>query len=238
MPSTKNREYVLSVELLAQYRDCAVANAEDLLAEAALLLQHEHHARAYFLAVAAVEEVGKAVQAFDGMGRNLANPAVCTKLKAQFQSHSQKVTSAFVPWLLASPNLREEVMSFVNTMIDVKHGREPSMYTDIQVAGPTVVAPRSMVRPAAAENCVRLAHAVLAHAKPHVSRSAPKVTTQVQDEFFAMNQTTFLKMSNTADFWEYYITRMEAGEMALEDAVTSYHVEYYSKGLKFRTEGE
>src|SRR5438034_9709985 len=126
MSSTKNREYVLSVELLKQYRDCAVANAEDLLAEAALLLRHEHHARAYFLAVASIEEIGKAVQAFDGMGRNLNDSAVSTKLKLQFEDHSQKVTSAFLPWLRATPNLREQVMSFVNLMIDVKHGREPS----------------------------------------------------------------------------------------------------------------
>ena len=63
--------------------------------EATLLLQHAHRARAYFLAVASIEEVGKAVQAFDGMGRNLKDDAVSTQLKKQFDDHQQKISSAF-----------------------------------------------------------------------------------------------------------------------------------------------
>ena len=119
------------------------------------------YARAYFLGVAAIEEVGKAVQAFDGMGRNLRNSAVSTRLKLKFEDHSQKIAAAFVPWLLATPNIRNEVMAFIDVMVDVKHGREPSMYTDIQSDGSTVVTPESVVRPLAAENCVRLGYAVL-----------------------------------------------------------------------------
>jgi AbiV family abortive infection protein len=135
MPTVKIRDYQLNSDLLRGYRDAALANAGELLAEASLLLAHDHQARAYFLAVAAVEEIGKAVQAFDGMGRNLRDSGVCTRLKLQFEDHSQKVTSAFIPWLLATPNLRDEVMSFVNVMIDVKHGREASMYADIEGCG-------------------------------------------------------------------------------------------------------
>ena len=238
MANKKPRGYPLSVDLLAKYRDSALANSEELLAEASLLLAAGHHARSYFLAVAAIEEVGKAVQAFDGMGRNLSNPAVRSKLQAQFEDHSQKITFAFNPWLLATPNLRSEVMGFVNTMIDVKHGREPSMYTDINPESKEVVTPSNVVRPVAAKNCIALAHAVLNHAKPYLLSSAPKITTRTQDAFFALSQSTFLKMANTADFWEFYIARAEAGDSALDTAVTEYHDRLFTKGILFKSAAE
>jgi hypothetical protein len=40
-------------------------------------------------------------------------------------------------------------------------------------------------------------------------------------------------MANTADFWEYCISRMEAGDKALEVAVTTYHAQFHSKGMLF-----
>jgi AbiV family abortive infection protein len=230
----KNRNYDLTPALLRQYSDAAFTNAQELLDEASLLLQHDRQARAYSLAVQAIEEIGKAVQAFDGMGRNLKDSAVSTKLKWQFEDHVQKVTWAFRPWLLATPNLREQIMSFVHLMIDLQHGREASLYTDIHCDRPKVATPTAMVRRAAAENCVRLASAVMFHARAYVTQSKPKVMTRVQDEFFAMKQTVFLKMSKTADFWEYYISRMEAGDMALEGAATQYYKTYFSKSLMFK----
>jgi AbiV family abortive infection protein len=220
--------------LLVDYRDAALANAEELIAEAELLLHGNHYARAYFLAVSAVEEIGKAVQAFDGMGRNLFNPAVRSKLQTQFEDHSQQVTSAFVPWLIATPDLRSEIMEFVNTMVDVKYGREPSMYTDILPDGSQIVTPRQAVQASVAKNCVALTRAVLGHAKPYVLTRSPTVTTRVQDAFFALNQKVFLKMTNTADFWEFYVTRAEAGDKALEGAVTEYHDRFFVKGTLFK----
>ena len=65
------------------------------------------------------------------MGRNLKDPAVAQRLKLQFDDHSQKVTSAFSPWIQATPNLLEEINDFIRTMVDLKFGREASIYTDI-----------------------------------------------------------------------------------------------------------
>jgi AbiV family abortive infection protein len=236
MPAPKNREYQLTHELLQQYRDAALVNAQALLEEAALLLQHDHHARAYFLAVASIEEIGKAVQASDGMGRHLQDSAVSTRLKLQFADHSQKITSAFVPWLLAIPNLREEVLSFNDLMIHVKRGRKRSMYTDIDVEGPSVITPSTSIRQRAAEDCVRLAQDVLAYARPYVTQAHPKVTTRVQDAYFAMRPAVFQKMLKMRDFWEYYISCSQAGDRAWETAVIQYHNNYLSKGLPFKAE--
>lgn len=236
MPNVKVRDYQLTPTILEQYRDAALKNAAALIEEASLLLAHKHFARAYFLSVAAVEESGKAVQAFDGIGRNLKDSAVSRRLKLQFDNHSQKITSAFLPWLLAAPNLREEMMSFVNIMVDVKHGREPSMYTDIQQDGSRVVTPETVVRSSVADNCVCLAKQVLSYAKAYVTESKPKITTPVQDAFFAMKPGLLPKMMNTKDFWEYYLSRMEAGDKALENAAIEYNRLYLSKDSKFKNE--
>ena len=94
----------LTPQLLRSYCDAALDNASELLAEASLLLTHSFNARAYFLAVAAIEEAGKGLQAFDGQNRNLANPAVVTRLRTGMEDHSQKITYAFMPLIVASTN--------------------------------------------------------------------------------------------------------------------------------------
>lgn len=233
MPTVKNRNYQLTTALLKQYCDAALINARNLLSEASLLVQNNHFARAYFLAVAAIEEIGKSVQAFDGMGRNLKDSAVCNKLKLQFEDHSQKITAAFIPWLVVSPNLRNEIMSFVDIQIDVKRGREPSMYTDIHFDGPRITTPESAVRPEAANNCIRLAETVLSYTTPYIT-AKPKITTRTQDEFFAMKSNIFYKMANMEDFWWYYISCMESGDKAIENAATEYNKKYFSKNIKFK----
>ena len=55
MPVAKHRDYLLTPERLQQDRDAAWANAQQLLAEATLLLQDAHRACASFLAVASME---------------------------------------------------------------------------------------------------------------------------------------------------------------------------------------
>jgi AbiV family abortive infection protein len=232
MPA-KDRNYELTEDLIRQYRDAALINAQALLEEAALLLAHGQFARAYFLSASCIEEAGKAVQAFEGLGRNLKDPAVTQRLKHQFEDHSQKVTSAFSPWVQATPNIRDEIMNFVRTMVDLKFGREASMYTDIHAERMIVTTPQMQVRKKTAADCVRLAGTVLAHVRPYAQQAQPKTTTRVQDAFFALRPSVFQKMANTADFWEYYITKMEKGNTALEAAVTEYNHHYFSKGKLF-----
>ena len=232
MPA-KERDYALTSKLLLQYRDAALINAEALLEEAALLLSHGHSARAYFLAASSVEEAGKAVQAFEGLGKNLRDSAVAQRLKLQFEDHSQKVTAAFSPWLQATPDLRSEVMAFVEIMVALKFGREASMYTDVNAEKVAVTTPQMQVSPRVAANCVRLAGAVLSHVRPYAQQSQTKATTRVQDAFFALRPTVFKKMANTADFWEYYISRMERGDTALDAAALEYNERFLSRGLEF-----
>jgi len=231
--SFKDRDYMLTEVLLREYRDAALVNAQALLEEAMLLLAHEKYARAYFLSASAIEEAGKAVQAFEGLGKNLKNSAVSQRMKNQFEDHSQKVTAAFSPWLQATPNLKDEVMDFVNMMVALKFGREASMYTDINAERVIVTTPQMQVRQKTASDYVRLAGTVLSHVRSYAQQTQPKSTTQVQDAFFALKPSLFQKMANTADFWYFYIAQMESGNFALESAVTEYNDRYFSKSILF-----
>jgi AbiV family abortive infection protein len=239
MPTPKNRDYQLTRELLQQYRDAALANAKALLEEATLLLRYGHHARAYFLAVATIEEIGKAVQAFDGMGRNLKDSAVAKRLQVRFDDHAEKIRSAFLPWLLwlqGSSSLPKALDKIIGLILNIQHGREPSMYTDIDAEGPSVITPSTSVRKVAAEDSVRLARDVLAHARPYVTQAHPKVTTRAQDALFALRSAVWLKMVNTKDFWEYWLSRNQAEVTTIDTVAIQYHKDYFSKGLQFKAE--
>ena len=97
-----------SLETLAQ---AALANAESLLQEANSLLFSQHFARAYFLAVASIEEIGKAAIAFNSRGRNLAEPSVARAVRNKLLDHKSKIISAFAPSLrlTAKENLSEAI---------------------------------------------------------------------------------------------------------------------------------
>jgi len=81
-------QFKFTVDLLREYSAAALHNANELLREASLLCTNGHAARAYFLAVASIEETGKALQAFDAQGRNLADSAVSAKLRRSMEDHS------------------------------------------------------------------------------------------------------------------------------------------------------
>ena len=49
-------------------------------------------------------------------------------------------------------------------------------------------------------------------------------------------RTAWPKMAKTKDFWEYYLSRAQAGDMAIETAATQYNKDYLSKGLQFKAE--
>ena len=159
----------LTATLLHSYSEAALRNADELLVEASLLRDHDHIARAYFLAVACIEEAGKALLAFDAQNRNLSDPAVCTKLKTSMESHGQKINYALGTWALNSPDQRKALNVALDLIFHVKQGREPSMYSDLRTDPDRVQTPREIVRTTAARDCVRLAEDCLAHARQHVS---------------------------------------------------------------------
>jgi AbiV family abortive infection protein len=191
-------------------------------------------ARAYFLAVASIEEAGKALQAFDAQNRNLSDPAVCTKLKAGMESHAQKINYALGAWALSSTDPRAALEVTLDLVFHLKRGREPAMYSELLPDPDRVQTPREIVRADAARDCVRLAKDCLAHARRHVNEKLPPNVTRAQDKLFTMKSTKFQQMLNTEDFWWYYVSRMEKGDKDLAEAVLSYERDHINTGVTFR----
>lgn len=223
----------LTTRLLQLYSEAALRNADELLAEALLLCDHDHMARAYFLGVACIEEAGKALLAFDAQKRNLSDPAVCTKLKKSMENHGEKINYALSMWALSSPDQREALKTALNIIGHIKRGREPSMYSDLRTGPDRVQTPREVVRDSAARSCVRLADKCLKYAHRHVIEKEPANFTTAQDRLFTMKPAKFQEMLKTEDFWWYYISRMEAGQLDLADAVLEYERSHIKTGILF-----
>ena len=231
-------DFRFNVDLLRAYCAAALQNASELLEEASLLFSKGHAARAYFLAVASIEETGKAMQAFDAQGRNLGDSAVTAKLRRAMEDHSQKTTTAFTPMLLASSNSRDAVMPVVKLMVHLKHGREPSMYTDILYQESKVQVPTAVVRNVAARDCVQLARDCLADARKHIAENKPETRSRAEDQLFAMKSGQLQDLMNTEGFWWYYIAQLEAGEQDFAAAVVAYKRDFVSKGKTFHRPDE
>lgn len=223
----------LSAELLRSYSEAALRNAGELASEAALLRDHGHYARAYFLSVASIEEVGKALLAFDSQQRNLSDPGVCSKLKTHMESHRQKITYALMVWAFSSSSQNETWKSSLDLVSQLRHGREPSMYSELRAEPDRVQIPSEVVRPQAARDCVRLAEHTLAYAQRHVREKVPAMFSSTHDRLLTMKSKKLHEMLNLPDFWWFYVSRMEAGQVDIATAVLDYERNYQSSGARF-----
>jgi AbiV family abortive infection protein len=227
----------LSLEVLQNYCDGALRNAAELAEEAALLCENARFARAYFLAIASIEETGKAAMAFDARGRDLTNKEVFDRLLQSFATHSEKITSAFVPWFAAHPHkVREMALPMADIMVALKNGREPSMYSEIRSDNHQIQLPSAVVRPKVAQDCVRLAVDCLETARSHVADRSPTKFTPVQDQLFALKPAKYQRTMKNPDFWWFFLAELESGRPDLAASVISYRERFELAGLKFRSD--
>lgn len=226
----------LTAALLHSYSEAALRNANELLVEASLLRSHGHEARAYFLAVACIEEAGKALLAFDAQKRNLSDTAVCAKLKRVMESHERKINYVLGIWAMSSPDPHEAMKVALDLILQLKRGREPSMYSDLRTNPDRVHTPREVVHANAARDSIRLAKDALAYSHRHVSEKTPNKFTLAQDKLFTMKQDKFQDMLNTEGFWLYYISRMKVGDEDIAEAVLAYERDHLRTGAPFSRE--
>jgi AbiV family abortive infection protein len=111
----------LTKSTLIELSKAALENAEALVGEAEKLLDGKHFARAYFLAVAAIEEIGKSALAFNAAGRDLDNPRVAKAAREKFLDHKSKIISAF------GPSLHLSQKDGLEEAVEVTILRKPSM---------------------------------------------------------------------------------------------------------------
>jgi hypothetical protein len=124
-------------------------------------------------------------------------------------------------------------MPAINLMMSLKHGREPSMYTDIRSDSSSIQVPSTIVSDNAAFDCIRLATDCLSHTQRYILEKSPEPRTRAQDQLFAMKSAQFLKLANTEDFWWYYIEQLETGRKDFAEAVISYYENYARVGVQF-----
>lgn len=201
-----------------------------------MLAANKHFARAYFLAVASIEETGKAILLFNARGRNIHDPAVFSRLIKSWSDHDDKITAAFVPWLVNDPEAaRRNLTKSFELMAALRSGREPAMYSDIRSDNHQPQLPSEVVRPSAALDCVRLAIDCLASARHHLKTRTPAQYSQDEDRLFALPRTRYLRILNEKDFWWFYLAEMKAGRGDFAAAVMSYREQFELTKKQFRT---
>lgn len=225
----------LTIELLKNYSEAALNNAKEIVSEAHLLYSRGHRARAYFLGIAAIEEVGKALIAFDAQGRNLSDPGVCKQVFRSIEDHTQKITSAISAKLRISPNLRNDLMPSINLMIHLKHGREPSMYTDFSTDHLKIQCPSDVVSDKAGQDCVRLAKDCLSEAIKFMNENVPRKMTRDEDKVFALPSKEYKKIAGCEDFWWFHLSELESHKSDFATSLVKYRERFFLKGLSFKT---
>ncbi len=138
-------------------------------------------------------------------------------------------------WALKSKNPREEIKVAIDLAIDLKHGREPTMYTDLRTDPDRVQLPREVIRASAAEDSVRLAEMCLANARRHVREEEATKFTAAHDRLFTMKSRKFREMLNMEDFWWYYLSRIENDQQDIAEAVLGYERDFVAADKKFKT---
>jgi len=230
----KARDYKLNFEFLDSYQKAALHNANSLLDEAKLLLSNNYYARAYFLAVASIEETGKAFMAFSSKGRNLNNTALHKKLKEMFENHSQKISSAFIGWLTESKNPQKSLEAMIDLMIHLKRGREKSIYVDARNDN-TVTIPSQLVRPIAAKHSTEIAENCLHFTQKFLLEKEPYKTSTFDDKLLCIKNEKIQALFSEDDFGGYLLHRLKADgqKFNISEYIVTYHDAYYCRGKKF-----
>ena len=228
-------EFRFTDEMLKDLALVSLENAEQLINEAKILLGHNFIPRAYFLSIAAIEEVGKAYLCFESSTRNLNDSAVTSKVVKSIESHSSKINAAFHTSILTSEDPRGTVEKAMDLMIALKNGREPSMYTDINYIDSKIYVPNSMIREVAAKDSVRLAEHCYFTTHHYINNFEPSTKSKVDDVVFGLKANTFSKIMRHEDFWWYLVDNYESNSLNQNEIINSYHKEYFSKNKLFKT---
>ena len=185
----KERNYKITTDLLKDYQECSFLNSSELLVEATFLLSQKHYARAYFIGCASLEETGKGFLAFSARGRNIESLNIQEAIKSKFEDHPLKIMSSLYCVLLQKEITEAKIDEFLKLSRHLKRGREKAMYVDIRENG-TVSVPRSIVRPRAAIDCVRLAKMSLEATLSFVSENQPQSCSSFDDKMLCLGMTS------------------------------------------------
>jgi AbiV family abortive infection protein len=227
-------EFRFTEQILKDLSTVSLENAEQLIKEAKLLLSQGFLPRAYFLSVAAIEEIGKAYLCFESSVRNLNDSAITSKIIKSIENHSTKINAAFHTSILTSTDPRGAMQTAVDLMVALKNGREPSMYTDINYIDSKIYVPNSVIRDIAARDSVRLSEHCFSSTLNYIKNSDPTKKSKVDDAVFGLKSKTFSKIMENEDFWWYLIDCQENSKLNHNEIILKYDSEYFSKNKLFK----
>ncbi|CAK0773613.1 AbiV family abortive infection protein [Gammaproteobacteria bacterium] len=223
----KTREYTLHDDILKEYGIASINNAQQLLDDARILLINKSFARAYFLAVAAIEETGKAYIAHAARGRNLSDDGLVKKIQDMFENHSSKISSAFACWISNASKQEESSKAAVDLIINLKNGRESSMYVDVN-SDNSLSIPSKIVSPSAAVGSINVAKNCLYHTISRISGSHVSLYSSFEDKLFCLNSNKIKEIFSNDDFGEYILSELNKtlGHFNLPRTIVTYHDKY------------
>jgi AbiV family abortive infection protein len=228
----KPRHFDLSVEFLREYSIAALSNAKMLYSEAKLLLERSYFARAYFLSIATIEEIGKAVIAFDAQGRKLTNTRVASKIRSQLASHPAKINASFLPWILSSDDPKRDALLAASLSLDLSQGREASIYVDVKPDGKSVQSPLKLVLENHAKSCALIIENTLPAAEEHISHGSPIIRTTADDLFLTLSVDELKYILSQEPFLKYFEEEIAKGHINFVEIIAKYYKGYCRKSGK------
>lgn len=228
-------DFRFTENILKDLSNVSLENAEQLIKEAELLIGQDFFPRAYFLSVAAIEEIGKAFICFESSVRNLNDSAITTSIIKSIENHSSKIGAAFHASILASEDSRGAIQTAVDLMVILKNGREPSMYTDINYIDSKIYVPNVVVRDNAARDSIKLSQYCFSSTITYIKNSEPLKKTKADDAIFSLKPKTFSKIMEHEDLWWYLLDSLEKYNMSQNEIIIKYNNEYFSKNKFFKT---
>ena len=230
----KERNYHVTKYILQKYQRYALQNAYDILIDAKYLLEKKRYSRAYFLACSSIEETGKAFMSFSARGHNLNNQGLHNILKNNLENHRQKILFAFSCWVRISNESTESMRCVLEICRYLERGREESMYVDINDDN-SITLPSDIVRPIAAEDCIKIAENCYATTKAYTSTNEPDKFTSFHDKLFCLKNEKMKTLFNAANFWEYLLAQVEKDGQNIDFAkcIVTYHDLFLGKGKEY-----
>ncbi len=208
--------------------------------EAGVLYKAGHYARTYYLAEAAIEEIGKAAIAHFAKSRDLSSGAVCARIRIEFESHTAKINHAFMASIQATPplsstELRARVTMIADYASALRHGREAALYSDLLNDGSTRT-PKDAVGQLAARDCVRLAIVCITQTNAMLLET-PRAPYSTSDDVMYSLGNKVMRVWQERDFGEYLLDQIETRGTALSvsEALTTYRDTYLLKNRKFKS---
>jgi AbiV family abortive infection protein len=229
--SNPKKEYQISKDILKEYSSQAINNAHDLIRSSQLLFDNKFFARAYFLAVASIEETGKAYLAYTSIGRNINS--IKAKLWNSLENHGTKISTAFLGFLVEEPNgITPREISELS--VHLHEGREKSMYVDINKNN-TISTPTIIVEKRQAEGSITVARICLRYTKLYFQNNEPFQATNADDKLFNMKTGKLTELFENQDFGQYLLhcLRNEKDALNFSKHITTYYDAYHCTGKKF-----